>query len=570
MAEFIQPGPVLANPFAADPLLQAYLRWRLPPDLQESLAPVLLAFGARIEDEVRDLGREAESHPPRHLVYDPWGNRIDQIELSGAWQRLQDIAAEEGLVASAYERAEGPWSRLHQFSRLYLFHPDAAWFTGPLSMTDGAARTLELYGDAHLKEEILPRLLSRKPADFWTSGQWMTEREGGSDMARTATMARRTYGHGPRAFDHTLYGTKWFTTATISPMALALARIEGAPAGSEALSLFYVEVFDERGALRNIRVDRLKEKMGTRALPTAELTLDGTPALLVGEKGHGIRKMAPLFNLTRIHSAFYAVASMRRSLALAKDYASRREAFGRMLREQPLHAETLAALQVEWEGCFHLVFHLALLLGRQETGEAREGEDAVLRLLTPVAKLYTGKQAVAASAEAAEAFGGAGYVEDTGIPTLVRNSMALPIWEGTTNVLSLDVLRAMDRDAAFEPLAEDVLARLRKVKDDGLSDGVRRVRRSLDALKEAKARMDGGDAAFSEAQARAFAFGLARTYAGSLLLEFASWLGEGSASSAPAHGRAAQVALRWCREPMVSLPAPDAAYRAATKGILEE
>src|SRR5438445_304218 len=147
MAEFFQQGPVLGNPFAADPLLQAFLRWRLPADLQETLAPGLLAFGRRIVDEVHELGPQAESHPPRLIEYNPWGERIDQIEVSGAWQRLQDIAAREGLVSIGYERAEGSFSRLHQFSRLYMFHPDSAWFTCPLAMTDGAARALELHGD---------------------------------------------------------------------------------------------------------------------------------------------------------------------------------------------------------------------------------------------------------------------------------------------------------------------------------------------------------------------------------------------------------------------------------------
>src|SRR5690606_28257371 len=170
MKEFIQQGPILGNPFADDPLLQAFLRWRLPADLQETLAPGLLGFGARVLDEVQELGPQAESHPPRHTPFDAWGNRIEQIEVSGAWNRLQDISAREGLVAIGYERAEGAYSRLHQFCRLYMFHPDAAWFTSPLAMTDGAARAIELHGDEFLKERALPRLLSRNPAEFWTSG----------------------------------------------------------------------------------------------------------------------------------------------------------------------------------------------------------------------------------------------------------------------------------------------------------------------------------------------------------------------------------------------------------------
>jgi alkylation response protein AidB-like acyl-CoA dehydrogenase len=507
------------------------------------------------------------------VAFGPWGERADRVELSGAWRRLQDIAAEEGLVALAYARAEGAFSRLHQFSRLYLFHPDAAWLTAPLSMTDGAARTLELHADARLKEDALPRLLSRNPRTFWMAAQWMTEREGGSDLGRSATVAKRHGGGhggagGMRGAEWRLHGTKWYTPGTATRAALALARPEGAPEGADALSLFYVEHLDEAGRLRGVRVDRLLETAGMRALPTAHLTLEGVPALQVGEKGHGVRKMATLFNLTRVHNTLYAVAGMRRALALAKDYAARREAFGRPLLEHPLHAETLAALQVEWEGCFHLAFHLGLLLGRVESGEARDGEASLLRLLTPVAKLYTGRMAAAAAVEAAEAFGGAGYVEDTGIPTMVRNTLVLPVWDGTTNILSLDVLRAMDRDGAFEPLAEDVHARLRKVKENGLGDALRKVRKSMDVLREAKAALDGGDAAYAESQARAFAFGLARTYIASLLLEHAAWLGE--APSAAGHARAVQVALRWCWQPMVALPHPDPAHRTATRNILDE
>jgi alkylation response protein AidB-like acyl-CoA dehydrogenase len=566
MEEFFQQGPVLGNPFAADPLLQAFLRWRLPPDLQETLAAGLLAFGKRVDEEVQELGPQAESHPPRFIPFGPWGERIDQIEVSGAWQRLQDISAQEGLVAIGFERKEGRFSRLHQFARLYLFHPDAAWFTCPLAMTDGAARALELHADEKLKDRALPHLLSRDPANFWTAGQWMTERAGGSDVGHgTETTAKK---HGS---EYLLSGTKWFTSATTSPVALTLARIEGAPAGSAGLSLFYVELFDETGRLRNIRINRLKDKLGTHALPTAELTLEGTPAYLVGDKAHGVRKISSLFNLTRIHNSIYAVSYMRRALALAKDYASRRKAFGKTLSALPAHAETLSEMQIDWEGCFHLTFHLTLLLGREETGGSAAGESALLRLLTPVAKLFTAKRAVSMVTEAMESFGGAGYVEDTGIPVLVRDTLVLPIWEGTTNVLAMDVLRSMERENTFDPFVEDVSARLRKVKGDALAESARRVRKALETLQDARKRIESADSDYAQAIARPFAFGLARTYIGSLLLEFASWMAtEGVPASAPPSLRSTEVANRWCRDPLVSLPDADAAYRKASSEILEE
>jgi putative acyl-CoA dehydrogenase len=567
MEGFFQQGPVLGNPFAADPLLQAFLRWRMPPDLQEALAPGLLRFGQRMVDEVQALGQQAESHPPRHIPFDAWGARIDQIEVSGAWKRLQDIAAQEGLISLAYERKSGAFSRLDQFSRLYMFHPDAAWFTGPLAMTDGAARTLELHGDDALKDRALSHLLSRNPAEFWTAGQWVTESSGGSDVSGTATLAKK---QGP---GYALSGTKFFTTATASPMALTLARIEGSAHGSAGLSLFLVELFDEGGRLRDIRINRLREKLGTRALPTAEIILDGTPARLVGDKGHGVRKMASVFNLARLHNTIHATAFMRRALALAKDYASRRRASGRKLIDLPAHAETLAAMQVEWEGCFHLTFHLSLLLGREEAGEGVEGESALLRLLTPVAKLFSAKRAVRLVAEAMESFGGAGYMEDTGVPALMRDTLALPLWEGTTNVLALDVLRAMEKDGTFEPFAEDVSQRLRKVKGDALMESARRARKALETLQEGRKRMDGAGPEYAEALARPFAYGLARTYIAGLLLEFASWMGSDGAPGPSAHRdplRSAAVAIRWCRETLVALPDPDKAHRHASADILLE
>ena len=264
---------------------------------------------------------------------------------------------------------------------------------------------------------------------------------------------------------------------------------------------------------------------------------------------------------------------MRRALALAKDYAGRREASGRKLIDLPAHAETLASMQVEWEGCFHLAFHLTLLLGREEAGEGMEGEPALLRLLTPVAKLFSAKRAVRLAAEAMESFGGAGYMEDTGIPALMRDTLALPLWEGTTNVVALDVLRAMEKDGAFEPFAEDVSQRLRKVKGEALMESARRVRKALETLQEGRKRMDGAGPEYAEAMARPFAYGLARTYIAGLLLEFASWMGSDGVPGASANRgplRSAAVAMRWCREPLVALPDPDKAHRHVSSDILLE
>ena len=551
---FFQQGPSLGNQFRSDPLLRSYLAWRIPAEILDPIAPGLSRLGERAVGDIAALGADAEANPPELVHFDPWGRRVDEIRTAAGWERLHDVAAEEGIVAVAYERREGEWSRLHQFARLYLFSPSSAIYACPLAMTDGAARVLELIGNPALRERAFTRLTSRDPAKFWTSGQWMTERAGGSDVSGTGTEAVAD-GDAFR-----LYGSKWFSSATTSEMALTLAKLSDRP----GLSLFYLETRDEAGALNGIRVDRLKDKLGTRALPTAELTLDGTRAQLLGEPGAGVRSIATMLNVTRLYNAVCSVSAMRRGIALARDYAGRRSVFGRRLIDQPLHAETLAALEVELHGSLHLVFHLGWLLGREETGQAGDAERALLRLLTPVAKLYTGKQAVAVCSEVLECFGGAGYVEDTGLPALLRNAQVLPIWEGTTNGLSLDVQRVLHKGDALAVLAADVESRLRAVSATALADPVRQAGAGLQALLEQARGFAGADADGVEAAARGFAWNLARVYAGALLLEHAQWALAGNTNSTGNGDRAAEAARRWCSQPLRSGAAADSGHREAS------
>jgi alkylation response protein AidB-like acyl-CoA dehydrogenase len=532
---FFQPAPRLENPYAHDPLLRAYLQRRFPRETFAEVDDELRAFGERVIGEIARWGDEAEAQPPRHVPYDPWGRRIDDIVVSEGWRALDRASAEEGLVAIAYERRDGALSRIHQMAKLYLFHPSSATYSCPLAMGDGAARFLEVYGDEATRYAF-DHLTSRDPAFFWTSGQWMTERTGGSDVSQTSTVAVRddagnastgasvTSGSSAsnassRTSGYRLYGTKWFTSATTSQMALALARIEGAPAGSRGLSVFLVELRDENGALRGITVNRLKDKLGTRALPTAELTLDGTPATLVGGAGGGVRKIATLFNVTRVYNAVAAAGEMRRAMALAADYARRRVAFGRPLIEHPLHRETLADLEARCRACFVLAFRTVELMGKEECGVATERELAILRLLTPVAKLYTAKQAVLVASEVCEAFGGAGYIEDTGVPRLLRDAQVLPIWEGTTNVLSLDMWRAIERTGALEPWVAEVRERMGAVARGALVEDARRVVAAVDdVVRDVSAATD---AAGREAGARRLAFAIARIAAGVELIDHA-------------------------------------------------
>jgi acyl-CoA dehydrogenase len=527
---FTQQPPQLGNQYADDRALRSYLKRVLPPEVLREVEPSLEELGELAGAKLYRMQLEDRLNEPRLVQWDAWGERVDRIEVSPLWRIAERLAAERGLVAAAYERRHGRFSRVHQCALAYLFTPSTDIYSCPLAMTDGAARALNASGNRELIARVVPHLTSRRPEEFWTSGQWMTELSGGSDVSRTETVARQD-GDGVWR----LYGRKWFTSATNSQAALTLARPEGNPAGSRGLALFLVETRDERGRLRGIRVERLKEKLGTRKVPTAELTLDGAPAALVRGTTEGVRHIAPVLNITRLWNGVSAAALMRRGLALARDYARRRTAFGSALAAKPLHADTLAGLQAEAEAALHLAFFVAELTGREEAGEIDERQAHLLRLLTPLMKLATARAAVSVASEVLEAFGGAGYVEDTGLPLLLRDSQVLSIWEGTTNVLALDALRSLGQEGsdgldkegrhgdALSVLRAEVEACARSVKDERLARSARVARSALEHAAAWLTKATGEGQSSLDAGARRFAMTAARALALALLARHAQW-----------------------------------------------
>lgn len=515
---FLQTPPSLGNQYDEDRVLRSYLARTLPPETLQDVEPSLREMGRLSGGPLYEMQLADRLSEPRLVQWSPWGERIDRIELTPLWLEAERIAAEHGVVATAYERRHGRFSRVHQFALAYLFTPSTDIYSCPLAMTDGAARTLLDSGNAPLAGRAVPHLTSRDPARFWTSGQWMTETAGGSDVGRSETVARQDADGTWR-----LHGRKWFTSAATSQMALTLARPEGGSPGGRGLALFYLETRDPEGRLRNIEIQRLKEKLGTRKLPTAELLLKGAPAIPVRGTSDGVRNISPMLNVTRAWNAVTAVSFMRRGIALARDYARRRVAFGAPLSVQPLHVDTLAGLQAEFEGAFHLAFRLAELLGRMEAGELDEPDAVLLRVLTPVAKLTTARQAVAVASEVVEAFGGAGYVEDTGIPALLRDSQVLSIWEGTTNVLSLDTLRAIGDGEGLAAVRREVERCAGEVRDERLADPVRAAVAAVDHASRWIQEAGGAGREVLEAGARRFAMTLGRALEAALLSVHAQW-----------------------------------------------
>ncbi|XP_073410162.1 acyl-CoA dehydrogenase family member 11-like isoform X1 [Dendrobates tinctorius] len=528
IGNFFQDQPRLGNQFLEDSLLQGYLKRHLPPVVLKEASQDLERFGQRLVDEIDSLGRECELNQPHLQQYDAWGRRVDRIITCPAWQRMKVVSAEEGLVAEGYERKYSSWSRLIQIVKLYLYSPSSGCFHCPLAMTDGAAKVIESLGMPEALQDAFRHLTSRDPKRFWTSGQWMTERRGGSDVAH----GTETVAHAQADGTYKLYGYKWFTSATDSDMTLTLGRVIDAQghvmSGTKGLSLFYLEVRDAEGELNGIEIQRLKEKLGTRQLPTAELLLDGVKALRISPEGHGVASISNMLTITRIHNTISAAAGMRRVINLAREYASKRFVFGNLIKDHPLHMQTIARMEVQARGAFLLLMEVARLLGLEETNMATVQDQNVLRLLTPIAKLYTGKQAVAVISEGLECFGGQGYMEDTGLPTLLRDAQVLTIWEGTTNILSLDVLRSVRKSqgqvlSAYFSATQEMLEGSSNVP--GLSQPVSRLLQALQNLKVFTHKAGERGSNFMELAARDFAYSLAKIYIGCLFVEHAAWAG---------------------------------------------
>ncbi|WP_406317443.1 acyl-CoA dehydrogenase family protein [Streptosporangium sp. NBC_01639] len=501
---FVQEAPRLANRWTADRVLRQAVRRLLPADVFAKAAEDLEHAAERCVTEMAPLGARAEANPPRHVPYDAWGNRVDRIEIDPAWTELVALLQGLGAVAIPHEGTYGPHSRVVQAVLFQMAQAVSATALCPLGMSDGAVACLREH-DAGLAARYVP-LLTRRVGG-WTSGQWMTEKEGGSDLSRSGTVAT-PLGDGTWA----LRGTKWFTSATTADIAVALARPAGAERGSRGLSLFALELRRPDGSWNGLRVRRLKDKYGTHGLPTAELDLDGTVATPVGGIGDGIAKIVTVLNVARMESAQAGPGATGHLLQLARDYARRRRVRGGVpLAESPVHLGWLAEIAAEYEAMVQMALRAAQLVGLRESGS---GDERLARVVVPLAKMSTARQAVRTCSELLESFGGAGYLEDTGIPQVLRDVQVQSIWEGTTNVLALDVMRALADPEAAAAFRDDVEAQLAAHPHPRVEAAAETIRAAVRDLTSREP---------DPAACREVAWGMARTYQAALLAAQAGW-----------------------------------------------
>src|SRR3954454_24332939 len=450
---FNQSSPLTPyNPFESDRVLVEAVR-REGAEWAEDEARELGAICGRAD--IVDKGRQANENPPRLRTHDRFGNRIDEVEFHPAWHDLMRIGVGHGLHASPWrEPREG--AHVARAAKFIQLSQVEAGVGCPISMTYSVIPALRMQPE--LADEWEQRFLSLEydgerlvPAPDKKGalcGMAMTEKQGGSDVRANTTVARPLNGGGPGA-EYEITGHKWFCSAPMCDAFLVLAQADG------GLSCFLLPRVTPDGERNAFHIQRLKDKLGNRSNASSEVEFRGAWARLVGEEGRGVPTIIEMVNHTRLDCAIGASSGYRWGAAMAIHHATHRAAFGKTLVDQPLMRNVLADLAVESEAATIAATRLARAFDEAHAGD--EGAREFRRLATPVIKYWLCKRAPSHAVEALECFGGNGYVEESGMPRLYRESPLASIWEGSGNVQALDVLRAMARHpGSVEAFATEV------------------------------------------------------------------------------------------------------------------
>ncbi|MBX3645750.1 MAG: acyl-CoA dehydrogenase family protein [Rubrivivax sp.] len=470
------------NLYDSDPDLGRLLPLYLPASVLLHLQPHLQQLGALAGGALDTLAQTADKHPPTLEHRTRSGIDAQRIVKHPAYVEMERVAfSQYGLAAMSHRAGVFGWDTplpaAAKYALTYLFVQAEFGLCCPLSMTDSLTRTLRKFGAPDLVDRYLPNLTTQAFDDLSQGAMFMTEQGAGSDVAATATRAE------PDGDAYKLYGDKWFCSNPDAGLAMVLARIDGAPAGMKGVSLFLLPRRREDGSANAYRIVRLKDKLGTRSMASGEIRLEGARAFLVGEAGRGFQQMADMVNNSRLSNGVRAAGLMRRAVSEALFIARERRAFGKRLVDMPLMRRQLLKLLLPAEQARTMVFQTAEALRRSDAGD--QAAHALVRILTPLIKFRACRDARQVTGDAMEVRGGCGYIEDWADPRLVRDAHLGSIWEGTSNIVALDVLRAIRREASLPALATHLRGLLAQTP---LHSGARQV--FEDTLSRALARAD--------------------------------------------------------------------------------
>lgn len=442
------------NLYRADPDLDALIGLYLPPALADHLRPHLAALGELAGDGLDELAGIADRNPPELHHRTRRGEDRQSIHKHPAYRAMEDVAfGELGLHAMSHRAGVLGWPEplppIAKYLLTYLFAQAEFGLLCPVSMTDSLTRTLRRFGDADLVRRFEAGLTSQDTDLLLQGAMFMTEQGAGSDVGATAVVAEPQPDGS-----YQLWGEKWFCSNADADLAMVLARTPDAPAGIKGVSLFLLPRRLPDGTPNRYRIVRLKDKLGTRDMASGEVSLEGATAWVVGDPGSGFRQMADMINNSRLSNGVRSAGMMRRAVTEALFVAHRRRAFGQRLVDLPLMRRQLVKLIVPAEQARSMVFQAAEALRRADAGD--EGAYALLRILTPLIKFRACRDARTVAGDAMEVRGGCGYIEEFPDARILRDAHLGSIWEGTSNIVALDVLRAGRREGSFAALAAHV------------------------------------------------------------------------------------------------------------------
>jgi alkylation response protein AidB-like acyl-CoA dehydrogenase len=523
-AAHIAPDSRGADFYAIDPSLSRLLPLYLSEELFRHLEPSLQGLGILAGGRLDELATIADRNPPLLHQRDRFGRDRDWIEYHPSYREMEALAfGELGMHAMVHRGGVLGWPEplpaVAKYAYQYLFTQAEFGLMCPVSVTDTSIHLIRRFGSDQLRAQLLPRMTSQDLATLWKGTQFMTERAGGSDVGAIETVAVRD--GGANAGDvWRLHGEKWFCSHADADIALLLARPEGAPRGTAGLALFVMPRHLENDERNSYRIVRLKDKLGTRSMASGEILLEGARAWLVGDERRGFRQMMEQVNLSRLSHGVRAAAMMRRCFNEARAAAAGRRAFGRRLDQMPMVRRQLVEILLPAEQALSLSLFAAAAMDAAGDGATASDDGAeaaaALRVLTPLLKLRACRDNVRVATAAMEIRGGNGYIEEWVNARLVRDAHIGVLWEGTSNIVALDVVtRAAAKENAHRALQRSV----HRMLDQGAPPApelVAAARASLDRAVEAVTRA--GAEGASETRARRAASALYHAASAALFL----------------------------------------------------
>jgi acyl-CoA dehydrogenase len=454
----LAPDTTGMNFYRADPALTDLLKLHLPEALFRHIEPYLDRLGELAGGHLDECARLADRHTPVLHQRDKFGRDVQTIEYHPAYREIEKAAfGEFGIHALSIRKGIMGWPdkypvvAKHAFT--FLFNQTEFGMGCPINVTDGCAKLLNNFGSEALKAKYLDGLTQTDMSRLTQGGQFMTEKEGGSDVGTLTTRAVQEGDHWR------LYGEKWFCSNADAKVVMLLARPEGAGPGTKGVGLFLMPRFLDDGSPNHYRIVRLKDKLGTRSMASGEIKFDGAIAYAVGKLDRGFVQMAEMVNSSRLSNGVKSTALMRRAWHDAITVARGRVVFGQRIIDLPLARRQLMKIMLPTEQALSMSFLTADALDRAEAGS--QDAAALLRVLTPTLKFRATRDARKVCGDAMEMRGGIGYIEEFVTPRLLRDAHLGSIWEGTGNIVAIDALkRAVGRHGADNALAADLHARL--------------------------------------------------------------------------------------------------------------